>query len=284
MDKNSVERYAIIRGEGEAGTGCWKAWNRSIKPIEKAAEEWKNSLKKIEYPWLCWNIDDRWCILQQKLVALAGWTPVVGCDTNVDNPTILHGSVYVDFNSSLRLPLMQMQFPLEFVHLFAKRLAYWHSDFIASISDMHKFSAIFKKLKNGEMAVTWTLHGLLGFKFRKSNRIFELIGCTTAKASEEQFKLGCGWWRNTAMHPNFCSKNYDKTPYYDHGTGITIWQKQHGGKVIDLRPDDKRGHASNYLLKHQPKKENHRSKSQDMKEYYSLDKMAANLEIAHLLP
>lgn len=284
MNENPQGRYAIIRSEGKAGPGSWKAWRFGMEPIQEAAKEWKKILEDIEYPWLCWNISDRWCIVQQKLVAITGWTPIVGCDTNIDNPTILPGSVYVEFNRTLQLPVMQMQFPIEFVFLFTKRLAYWHSDFIANISDMHKFSAIFKSLRDGEMAVTWTLRGLFGFKFRKLNRIFELIGCTTAKASREQFEIGCGWWRDTAFHPNYNDKNNKKMPFYDHGTGITIWHKKYGGKVIDLSPNEKRGHASNYLLKHQPKKANHRSKVQDMDEYYDLDEMAANLGIAHLLP
>ena len=255
-----------------------------MKPIEEAAQEWERAFKGVEYPWLCWNIDDRWCVLQQKLVALTGWTPVVGCDTNIDNPTILPDSVYVDFNKILKLPVMSMQFPLEFVFMFTKRLAYWHSDFITSIPEMHKFSAIFESLKDGEMAVTWTLRGPFGFKFRKLNRIFELIGCTTSKASREQFEFGCGWWMFIEHHPNFRTSDHQKKPYYDYGTGATIWHKKYGGKVIDLNPDEKRGHASNYLLPHQPKKENHRSKAQDMNEYYNLDTIATNLGIAHLLP
>lgn len=284
MNEEIKGRYALIRKEGEVGTGCWKAWCLGMKPIEEAAREWEREFRRIEYPWLCWNIHDRWCILQQKLVTLTGWTPVVGCDTNIDNPTILPGSVYVDFNKILKLPMIQMQFPLEFVFLFTKRLAYWHSDFIASIPDMQKFSAVFKSLRDGEMAATWTLRGIIGFKFRKLNRIFELIGCATANASREQFELGCGWWRNNSFHPNFREKDFKKSPYYDHGMGVTIWHKKYGGKVIDLNPNEKRGHASNYLLKQQPKKANHRSKVQDMTEYYNLDEMAANLGIAHLLP
>lgn len=283
-DKVTRGRYEIIRAEGELGTGNWKAWRLGMEPIYEAAKEWEKAFEGIENPWLCWNIHDRWCIVQQKLVALTGWTPVVGCDTNIDKPTILPGSVFVDFNKTLKLPVMTNQFIYEFIFLFTKRLAYWHSDFIVSIPDMHKFSAIFKSLKDGEMAVTWTLRGPFGFKFRKLNRIFALIGCTTAKASQEQFDLGCGWWRYIEYHPNFSKNDFKKPLYYDHGTGVTMWHKKYGGKVIDLHPDEKRGHASNYLMKHQPKKENYRSKSQDMDEYYNLDEMAVNLGIAHLLP
>ncbi|MBW2108097.1 MAG: hypothetical protein JRI36_05450 [Deltaproteobacteria bacterium] len=276
-------RYGIIRAEGDQGTGNWKAWKKGMDLIFEAAHDWKQSLNGVDYPWLCWNIDDEWCKLQQKLVALTGWVPVVGKDTNIEKPTILPGSVFVDFNKYFQLPVMQMQFPLEFAFLFAKRLAYWHSDFIASVADMIKFSEIFKKLKDGEMAVTWTLRGLFGFKFRKQNRIFELIGCTTERASREQFELGCGWWRNTHFHPNFNTAKFKKAPYYDHGTGITIWATKFGGKVIDLDPDERRGHASNYLLKNQPKKADHRSKVEDMNEYYDLEEMATNLGISHLL-
>jgi hypothetical protein len=284
MGSEQDGRYKLIRGKGRIGVGSWKYWTLGMESIYEAAEEWETALHGIVYPWLCWDIDDRWCALQQKLVLEAGWTPVVGCDTNVKNPTVLPGSVYVDFNKHLKLPLMYMHFPLEWVYLYTKRLAFWHSDFLASIDDMHKYANIFKSLKDGEIAATWTLRGTWGFKWRKNNRIFELIGCTTAGASKQQYEMGCGWWMDVNYHPNYKHKKSGKIPYYDHGTGVTIWHKKFGGKLIALDPDEKNGHASLYMLKNKKiRKLDHRSKTVDMNEFFSLEKIAKNLGIDHLL-
>jgi hypothetical protein len=77
------------------GSGNWDAFPVERLPeIYKAAEQWAENLTGIEKPWLYWCISNQWCVLQQRLAQLAGWTPVVGNDTNIKNPTVLPGGVY----------------------------------------------------------------------------------------------------------------------------------------------------------------------------------------------
>jgi len=282
MTKTSEQvTWGLARGTGAAGTGNWKAWGKDFAPIYEAAKVWKKSLNGIKKPWLCWNLDDDWCILQQKLVLKAGWTPIVGNDTNIKTPTILQGSHYINFNEKLQLPTMWMHFPLEFSFLFCDKLAFWHSDLLCSEKDMAKYSSIFTNLKQGELAAVKHTHGYWGLKDKHKNHYGELIGCTTKEASKNQFENGCGWWRKINEHPNFNPLNHNnKEYYYEHGIGIWVWEKKFSGKVIKITVNEKDGHAS-AQSNNNPEM---LSKSEELKEYSDLKKITKALSIEHLLP
>jgi hypothetical protein len=82
--------------ERTAGVGSWSLFSSDeIVKVEQAAQHWKAALTGIDKPWLCWCVNDKWSIIQQKLVLSVGWTPIVGNDANIKHPTILEGSVYV---------------------------------------------------------------------------------------------------------------------------------------------------------------------------------------------
>src|SRR5947209_5182610 len=117
--------WEIGRTAGRCGTGNWGASPPSLGEMFAAAKDWADALRGIERPWLCWNVDPDWCLVQQKLVLEVGWTPIVGSDSG-NPPPLLPGAVYVDFNRRLRLPAMWMHFPLELAFLFCDRLAFWH--------------------------------------------------------------------------------------------------------------------------------------------------------------
>jgi hypothetical protein len=120
-------RYAGFQAErsvGRIGAGNWDAFPIEILPdIYRASEQWAATFKEIKKPWVCWCVSNPWCVLQQRLVQYAGWTPVVVHDTNIEKPVVLPGSVYLDFNKSLKLPRLLMYFILEWVFLFSDKLA-----------------------------------------------------------------------------------------------------------------------------------------------------------------
>lgn len=270
--------WEIAGASGRVGTGNWAAWDRGMEPIYQAAENWRVALAGIEKPWLCWNIHDEWCQLQQKLVLEAGWTPIVGNDTYIKSPTIINGAVYVNFNSSLQLPTMWMHFPLEFLFLFVPRLAFWHSDFLCSVRDMKRFAKIFESLEDGSCASAYARDSRWPWRNKHRDRYFELIGCSTSCASEDQFRNGTGWWRHIKSHPNSHLNNGEDCNY-EHGTGILIWEKLYKGKVVRLNPNEKNGHCNVYMKKLKGKG----SKKEELDSYYSLVAVAKNLGIAHLL-
>src|SRR5688572_4927006 len=154
--------WALGTNEGKVGTGNWRAFPATrMADIRQAAAIWHAELRGIDKPWLCWCIDEQWCLTQQQLVRAAGWTPVVGTDGHVRRPKLVRGAAFVDFNRTLQLPLMWMHFPLEFVFLFADRLAFWHSDVLPPVKIMGMLAERFDALPDGSMTavkrerVTW---------------------------------------------------------------------------------------------------------------------------------
>jgi hypothetical protein len=230
--------WGIAISSGKVGTGDWAAFKRPLDEVRAAAEAWKQSLGDVRRPWLCWNINDEWCIAQQRLVLAVGWTPVIGWDTNClkTRPTILPGSVAIDFNAQFRFPVMWVHFPLEFAFLWAPRVAFWHSDLLVRLEKMQRLAALFDVLTDGEMAAVVSTGGLRNIFNRKMHRYWELIGCTTRGASENQFDRGCGWWRNIARHPNAPAGEVEKrsTYYYEHGVGVMYWKRMYRGRVRDI--------------------------------------------------
>src|SRR5438105_4818368 len=61
------------------GHGNWACWDAGeLDRLLAIADGWARQLPPGDRYWLCWNNDDVWCRLQQRLVLDVGWTPVVG--------------------------------------------------------------------------------------------------------------------------------------------------------------------------------------------------------------
>jgi hypothetical protein len=227
---------------GRHGTGNWRYFDRSMDEILVAANIWKEKLKDIEKPWLCWNVNDDWCLVQQRIIKAIGWTPVVGWDPYFKSGAPQEeGSVIIDFNEKLKLLSVWPHVPLEFAFLWTDRLAFWHADLFVRMNKLKHIVEMFEVLKNGEMAAVLNRGGIRNLHNYRSHLIWELIGCTTKEASKSQFECGCGWWRNIWAHPNCPDEKERKRRqkyYYDHGVGIMYWKRYYHGKVhsIPLRP------------------------------------------------
>jgi hypothetical protein len=225
------------------GQGQWPAFralNISLDELMSVASEWGRKIEFVDRPWLCWNVNDDWCLVQQKLVTEAGWTPLVGFDPRVGPPTrILPNSVVFDFNKNLGLPILYPHFPLEFAFLFCERIAFWHSDLLIRRQKMRALAGMFEQLSDGQTAATWVAPGLR-YSFSESHkRYWELVGCTTRRASRDQFEKGCGWWMAYWGHPNQQHGGRIKTRYYwDHGAGIYYWHKHAYGDVVVMPGSD----------------------------------------------
>jgi hypothetical protein len=239
-DTGGPTAWEIGKTTGKNGTGHWRFWDRSEEEVKIAAKQWARAIEGIERPWLCWNMNDRWCLLQQKLVAEVGWTPVVGWDPNcgAEPAKLVPGAVAVDFNSVLKLQVLYQHVPLEFVFLWADRLAFWHADVIMPRAKMEAAAARFESLRDGEMAAVKTYGGMRNLLRTKYHRYWEVLGCTTRGASFDQYKNGCGWWRGFQEHPNApleASERERRARYYDdHGCGVRYWKHFRGGRVQDL--------------------------------------------------
>lgn len=224
--------YHIHRAAGD-----WEHWGGPLSDIAEAAADWKQQMAGIEKPWLCWNVSSRWCELQQRLVQDAGWTPVVGCDPRSGRPPIIPGAHFVDFNRTLHAPLMYFMFPLDFIHLFCDRLAYWHADLLVRREGVKKLAATFEALVDGEMAAVFDRGGRRNLLRPSRHRYWELAGCTTAGASRALFDAGLGWWRTLWLHPN-CPQGVERTQRmqmsYDYGFGIMRWKRRFGGRVVAI--------------------------------------------------
>lgn len=221
----------------KTGMGNWKFLALSVDEIREAATHWANSLQGVTKPWLVWNVDANWCLIQQKLVASVGWTPIVGFDPRVGAPPIIPEAILVDFNAHLHLPVMFPHFPLEFTFLFADRLAFWHSDLLVRKEKMQALANQFESLDDGVLCATFSGNAIrraLHKTFLPDKaRYWELIGCTTRSASKSQFDHGCGWWMNFVNHVNF-SGDASRNFYWDHGAGILYWEKYCHGRVIPI--------------------------------------------------
>jgi len=231
--------WKLAATKGKPGTGDWSAFKRPLEDIAAAAAQWKLALGNVERPWLCWNINDEWGIAQQRLVLSVGWTPIVGWDPVCTNGprTLLPGAVAIDFNAPLGFPVMWPHFPLEFVFMWAPRLAFWHSDLLIRIETMRQLAKMFEGLEDGGMAAVPSFGvGLRDIFRRRKHRYWELLGCTTRGASEDQFRHGTGWWRHFAEHPNTPAeeKNDRARYYYESGVGVMYWKRKYRRRVIDI--------------------------------------------------
>jgi hypothetical protein len=233
------------------GTGNWACW----QPVElgrllDAAAAWARQLPPGDRYWLCWNVNDAWCRVQQRLVREVGWTPVVGTDTNVTEPTILEGSVRLDFNAALGLRSLWMHVPLELAFAWAgSRLAFWHADVLLPRPVLRGYARQFEGLSGAATAAVYCRHNVFRPRaWDNAPRWWEVIGCTTREASRSQFDHGCGWWRHIQNHPN-AGPMPDLARYqWDHGAGIHYWRCVHGGSVRRLR-FDARYHFNHHRLR-----------------------------------
>jgi hypothetical protein len=221
------------------GTGDWRFFEPALLPtVFKAAEEWKRELTGVAKPWLCWNVANDWCLVQQKQVESVGWTPVVGYDPRVGPPPLTKNAVMIDFNKYFGFPTMWMHFPIEFAHLFSDRLAFWHADLILRHEVAEKYARLFSTLSDGEVAATPDFGGLYRRIFnRRTQRYWEVLACTTRGASASQFEQGCGWWKGffeRSISANPGKQHKLRTYYWDCGVGILYWQRRCGGHVIAL--------------------------------------------------
>lgn len=273
------------------GTGNWEHFQIPLESIFEAAAEWKHQVAGVEKPWLCWNVSPHWSRLQQRLVKHVGWTPVLGFDPRVGPPPVEPGSVLIDFNANFGFPVMWPHFPLEFMFLWADRLAFWHADLLCRLPVMEQLSRRFEALENGQMTAVLDKGGRRNYLNFKSHRFWELCGCTTRAASENQFYNGCGWWRNFALHPKCtlaAERQRRQRLSYDSGVGILYWKNRHHGAVLPLSIHlVKEGHCSEIMLPSYRSAPGHltamRNLTSELDANYSIDEVAARLGIAHLL-
>ena len=227
--------------ESPATTGNWKRFDLPWNRVETAAAEWRRIVRGHRKLWLCWNINDAWCLLQQKLVQEVGWTPVVGWDPmcGVGRPPLVNGALAVDFGGLLSVPSLFMHVPLEFAFMWIEeKLAFWHSDLLLPRATMRYLDSRFGTLKDGELAAVFSYGGLRNLLNFRRHRYWELCGCTTRSASKDQFDKGSGWWIHLAWHPNApkndAEQRHLKSIHVEHGVGIRRWEKRFGGKVIKI--------------------------------------------------
>lgn len=218
------------------GRANWKGFTIPIDEVLDVAASWRESFSGIEKPWLCWNVDSDWCVVQQKLAISCGWTPVVGGDPRSGTPEILPQSTYIDFNSEFKLPNMHFLFPLEFAWLYADKIAFWHSDLLIRQETLKDVVKLFEKINDGDMVVTEPTRSFKMKLLCEPTRYWELLGCTTKSASESQFKNGSGWFSNIIDHPN-CTEEDKKDRskvYWDHGSGVEYWHRKYADKTIKI--------------------------------------------------
>lgn len=291
MTKIQINRNNLFY---RAGSGNWDAYvdtGLGLEPIFRAAEGWAQQLAGIERPWLCWNVDHDWCLVQQRLVCSIGWTPVIGFDPRVGEPThVVPGAVVIDFNQHFGFPVMWPHFPLEFAFLFTNKLAFWHADLLVRHHIMQKIGEMFLAMRDGEIAAVGQHVAFSKLLRPKMRRYWELIGCTTKGASNDQFRKGCGWWMNFYAHPN-CPNTEERMIrreyYWDSGVGIRYWSDKYK-KPIRLIKESlvQEGHCSQ--IKHKeyerlPPDKYGRDLSKELRHNFELTKVCTRLGLEDLL-
>jgi hypothetical protein len=290
LDSPSISAGATPDELHRTGMGNWDACVIPLADLLAHAQSWRPHLEGVSHPWLCWNVDPDWCLLQQRLVTAVGWTPLVGFDPRVGPPPISPGAVLVDFNAGLGLPTMYPHFVMEFMFQFCDRLAFWHSDLLVRLPLLRQLSGVFRSLVDGELAAV-PRRGRFGFRFVRpwAHRYWELIGCTTRGASRSQFELGAGWWYHFTRHPNFrgSPRIWGRPYYWDHGTGVMYWARATCARVHDV-PERlvQEGHfssigAKNY--KRQSPNNHFRNLNADLRENFDLAMCAKELELEAFL-
>lgn len=274
------------------GQGNWRAFRAigiSLREVMDIASGWAGSLRGIARPWLCWHVDGDWSLVQQRLVASAGWTPVVGFDPRVGPPRqVVPEAIVVDFNKNLGFPILYPHFVLEFAFLLCKKLAFWHADLLVRPEKFMQIARIFNELEDGITFAIKPQKSLRDLILYKNNRYWELIGCTTEKASRDQFENGCGWWMDYWAHPNQRNAEYIKKNFYwDHGSGIFYWHKIRRGKCIVMSARRfAEGHCTTIGKQHfkkymndDPISEARREMYRELRENFDLKTICKNLSL-----
>jgi len=103
-----------------------------------------------------------------------GWTPVLGFDPRIGPRPVEPGFVLIDFNANFGLPLMLPHFPLEFMFLWADRLAFWHSDLLCRLPVMEGLARRFEALEDGQTTAVLERGGRRNYFNFKRHRFWEL--------------------------------------------------------------------------------------------------------------
>lgn len=283
-----AQTWDVVAINKKGGDGDWRTCELPYEAVQRAAERWRSAVAGLEKLWLCWNINTKWCGLQQRLANEVGWTPVVGWDPACGDgrPSfVLPSAVAIDFNHDLDLPVMFMHFPLEFAFLWCEKLAFWHSDLLLRHDQMAKAARRFESVVDGEMAAVFSTGGWRNALKFKKHRYFELLGCTTRGASRDQFENGCGWWRRFGYHWNSPADARElarrRSYYGEHGVGIRYWERHCGGRVHALKERDYSAtHFSVTSIRNYRKC---RNKSDELAVNFDLDAIAKDMDIADLL-
>ena len=241
-----------------AGFGNWEAFIASpftLHDILSVANDWAEQLAGVERPWLCWNVDPDWCLLQQQMVKSVGWTPLVGFDPRIGPPPLIPGAILIDFNQHFGFGVMYPHFPLEFAFAFTDRLAFWHADLLVPPAPFKIYAERFAALRDGELIAVQPTASLPYRLFKPdTRRCWELIGCVTRGASQSNFDHACGWWQCFYLHPN-CPGDAERKKrtahYWDHGVGIEYWRKQYAQDKVVLIPESEieKGHFTSMRRK-----------------------------------
>lgn len=228
--------------DSPASTGNWYRFDLPWDVVVAAAARWRANVAGHPQLWLCWNVNDAWCLVQQELILEQGWTPVVGWDPlcGVGRPPLADGAIAIDFTADLGLPGLFMHVPLELAFLWIEhKLAFWHSDLLLPRPLLRTLAARFTALQPDEMAAVYSYGGLRNLLRTRVHRYWELCGCTTQAVSQDQYDKGCGWWTNIAYHPNAPGSSAEqaerKALHIEHGVGIRYWQQKYGGRVQKIR-------------------------------------------------
>jgi len=241
-----------------AGIGNWEGFQASpftFHDVLLVAQEWRQTLESVNRPWLCWNVDAEWCLLQQHMVQQVGWTPVVGFDPRVGPPPLAEGAVLIDFNRHFGFGTMYPHFPLEFAFAFCARLAFWHADLLMPMDQLERYARRFEALQDGKlMAVQPRLSLRQRLLQPQTRRFWELLGCTTRGASQANFDEGCGWWQCFYLHPN-CAGDAERKRrtrrYWDCGVGIDYWHGMHPERLVPIPEGDvDAGHFTRMRRRH----------------------------------
>lgn len=291
MNLDSGEYTDETRNLLREAKGNWDVFPAAkMHAMAEAAREWEAVLQDVERPWLCWNVDADWCRVQQRLVRHVGWTPLVSGDPRSGTPPLEEGSIAIDFNARFRYPVMHFLFPIEFAHLFARKIAFWHSDLLVRLPTMERLASVFEALPEGSTAAVDVRRPWYKRWNGQRGRFWELAGCTTAGASRDQFEKGAGWWRNTWRHPNCPDDLRAKLEHlydYDHGAGILAWHEVHGGHVVPIDHDLlEEGHCTrvgNPNYQRQSPQDDRRDLSKDLGYNFDLREVCQRLGIDDLL-
>ncbi len=221
---------------GNANWEAFQALGGDVSMFTDAAQDWKKAIDGIQYPWLVWSMLDDWCYVQQKLVEAAGWTPIVGYDPRHPPTRMTKNAVLIDFNARLKLPVMWMHVPLDFIFMLAPRMAFWHADLLCTQENMEYLSQLFRGLQDGEAAIVnpTSMLGMGRFLNSKNHRYWELAGCFTRSASQHMHDHGCSIWQQFMYHPHCPDKaEFDsrRKYYWDSGAGIYYWHRRYNRKL-----------------------------------------------------